>query len=47
MVWTPNTVAVVLLFAGVFFGCILWATHGHTATADPEEEDVGTPGKTS
>ena len=44
---TPNTIGVLLLFAVIFLGCILWATHGHTATSDPEEEDVGTPGKTS
>jgi hypothetical protein len=44
---TPNSVGIILLFVVVFFVCILWATHGHTATADPEEEDVGTPGKTS
>jgi len=44
---SPNTIGLMLLFVVVFFVCILWATHGHTATADPEEEDVGTPGKTS
>ena len=42
---TPSTVGVLLLFAVVFLGCILWATHGHTANADPEEEDSQTPGK--
>jgi hypothetical protein len=47
MVETPNTLGVLLLFLVIFLGCILWATGGHTATADPEEEDVGTPGKTS
>jgi hypothetical protein len=47
MTGTPNTIGVFLLFAVIFLGCILWATRGHTATADPEEEDVGTPGKTS
>jgi hypothetical protein len=46
MVATPNSWGVVLLFVGVFLGCILWATHGHTANADPEEEDIETPGKT-
>ena len=45
MTATPNSVGVVLLFVVVFFACILWATHGHTATSDPEEEDVGKPGK--
>jgi hypothetical protein len=44
---TPNTVGLIVLFTVVFLVCILWATHGHTATTDPEEEDVGTPGKTS
>lgn len=44
---SPNTVGLILLLAVVFLICILWATHGHTATADPEEEDVGTPGKSS
>jgi hypothetical protein len=43
---TPNTIGVLLLFFVVFLGCLLWA-HGHTATADPEEEDVGTPDKGS
>lgn len=47
MTSTPNTVGVVLLFVVVFFGSILWATHGHTATTDPEEEDVQKPGKWS
>jgi len=42
---TPNTVGVLLLFAVVFLACILWATHGHTAHADPEEEDIQQPGK--
>ena len=44
---SPNTVGLILLFAVIFLACILWATHGHTATTDSEEEDVGTPGKTS
>jgi len=47
MVATPNSWGVVLLFVVVFLGCILWATHGHTANADPEEEDAQTPGKAS
>jgi len=42
---TPSTVGVLLLFVTVFLGCILWATHGHTANADPEEEDIQQPGK--
>ena len=43
----PNTIGLMLLFFVVFLGCLLWATHGRTATADPEEEDVGTPGRDS
>jgi hypothetical protein len=42
---TPSTVGVLLLFAVVFLTCILWATRGHTADADPEEEDIQQPGK--
>ncbi len=44
MIGTPNTIGVLLLFLVVFLACILWATHGHTADSDPEQEDVGTPG---
>ncbi len=44
---TPNTIGVILLFVVVFLTCILWATGGHTATADTEEQDVGKPGKTT
>jgi hypothetical protein len=44
---TPNTVGLIVLFVAVFLACILWATHGHTADADTEEQDVGTPGKSS
>lgn len=44
---TPNTVGLILLFAIVFLAAILWATHGHTAEADSEEQDIGTPGKMS
>jgi hypothetical protein len=47
MTGTPNTIGLILLFAIVFLACILWATHGHTATADVEEQDVGKPGKAS
>ncbi|MGC2639549.1 MAG: hypothetical protein WA294_20365 [Acidobacteriaceae bacterium] len=47
MVGTPNTIGVLVLFIVVFLVCILWATRGHTATADPEEEDAQTPGQTS
>jgi hypothetical protein len=47
MTGSPNTVGVIILFLAIFLVCLLWATHGHTADADPEEEDVGTPGKTS
>jgi hypothetical protein len=42
---TPNTVGVLLLFIVVFLTSILWATRGHTANADPEEEDIEQPGK--
>lgn len=42
---TPNSLGVVLLFAVIFLVCILWATSGHTATTDPEEEDILKPGK--
>lgn len=42
---TPSTLGVLFLFIAVFLACILWATHGHTADADPEEEDIQTPGK--
>jgi hypothetical protein len=45
MVSTPSTLGVLLLFIAVFLVCILWATHGHTAHADPEAEDVEQPGK--
>lgn len=45
MVATPSTLGVLLLFVSVFLACILWATHGHTAHADPEEEDIEQPGK--
>jgi hypothetical protein len=44
---TPNTIGLILLIFVVFLVCLLWATHGHTAEADSEEQDVGTPGKAS
>jgi hypothetical protein len=47
MAGTPNTIGVVLLLGVIFLVCILWATGGQTATADPEEEDVGKPGRDS
>jgi hypothetical protein len=47
MIETPNTIGVLLLLVVIFLSCILWATRGRSATSDPEEEDVGTPGKTS
>ncbi|MFP5226238.1 MAG: hypothetical protein ACLGXA_01315 [Acidobacteriota bacterium] len=47
MAGTPNTVGLILLFVAVFFACILWATRGNTATADPEAEDAPAPGHTS
>lgn len=45
MVADPNTIGLILLFAVLFLVCILWATRGHTAEADPEEEDIAEPGK--
>jgi hypothetical protein len=47
MTGTPNTIGLLLLFVAIFLVCILWATHGHTGEAGPEEQDVGTPGKTT
>jgi hypothetical protein len=47
MVATPNTWGVVLLMAGVFAACILWATHGVTGRHDSEEQDLQAPGKSS
>jgi hypothetical protein len=47
MVHTPNTIGLLLLLVAVFLACLLWATHGHTAHADPEEEDVQKPGQMS
>lgn len=47
MTATPNTIGVLLLFGATFLACILWATRASTAGADTEEQDIGTPGKTS
>lgn len=47
MVATPNTWGVVLLFAGIFGACILWATRRIPDTYEVEKEETGTPGKTS
>jgi hypothetical protein len=44
---TPNTIGLILLFIVVFLACLLWATRGHTAHADTEEQDVAMPGKSS
>lgn len=43
----PNTIGLLLLFIVVFLACILWATSGHTAEADTEDQDISAPGKTS
>jgi hypothetical protein len=47
MVHTWNTIGLILLFAVVFLASLLWATGGHTADADPEEEDAQVPGQMS
>jgi hypothetical protein len=47
MVHTPNTIGLLLLFVLIFLVSLLWATHGHTADIDPEEEDVQKPGQMS
>jgi hypothetical protein len=47
MAGIPNTIAVILLFAVVFFACILWATSRHADRHYSEEQDVGEPGKDS
>jgi len=47
MVTTPNTIGLLLLFTGIFLASLLWATHGHTAHTDSEEEDVQKPGQMS
>ena len=43
----PNTVGALLLFAVVFVGGILWATHGHCADTDGMGDVTGHPGKMS
>jgi hypothetical protein len=43
----PNTIGVILLFAVVFAGGILWATRGHTADAEGMGDVTGHPGKMS
>jgi hypothetical protein len=47
MVHTPNSLGLILLFVIVFIASLMWATRGHTADADPEEEDAQVPGQTS
>ena len=47
MATTPNTLGVMLLMGGVFFACILWATHGIPGMHDSEEEDLQSTGKSS
>lgn len=43
----PSTLGVIGLFVILFTGALLWATHGHTADADAEDQDQAEPGKTS
>lgn len=43
----PNTLGVLVLFAVVFVGAILWATHGHCADAEGMGDVTGHPGKMS
>lgn len=40
MIDTPNTIGLLLLMIGVFVGCILWATRGHTSDATNEDLSV-------
>jgi cbb3-type cytochrome oxidase subunit 3 len=47
MAATPNTLGVMLLFAGVFLACILWASHGRPGIHDSEEEGPQAPSKPS
>jgi hypothetical protein len=47
MAGTPNTLGLILLLIVVFLACILWATHGHTATTEPEDENAHSPGHIS
>jgi hypothetical protein len=44
---TWNTVFVILAIATTFAGSLLWATRGHSADADTEEQDTGKTGKNS
>ena len=37
----PNTIGVLLLFAVVFVGGILWATRGHCADCDGQRDVTG------
>lgn len=43
----PNTMGVLVLFAIVFVGAILWATRGHCADAEGMGDVTGHPGKMS
>lgn len=43
----PSTLGVIGLFAVLFTAALLWATRGHTADADTEEQDEAAPGKPS
>ncbi len=44
---TWNTVALIVVFLATFAGSLTWASRGHVANADHEEQDVGKPGKLS
>jgi hypothetical protein len=39
----PSTIGILLAFAAIFLGCIVWATRGHPSDAD--NEDLGVVAK--
>ncbi|HEX3437788.1 MAG TPA: hypothetical protein VHT24_13550 [Pseudacidobacterium sp.] len=43
----PSTVGVLLLFALIFAGSLLWATRGHCSDAEGNGDVTGHPGKMS